>query len=118
LNHATARFPHSARRHGFVAGCSAAGGPRALAARLHLPAIYYFAVFARRGGLICYGPDIAELYRSGATYVDRILRGAEPGELPVQLPTKYQLIINSRTARDLGITVSPSLIARADEVIE
>jgi putative ABC transport system substrate-binding protein len=90
----------------------------ALAARLHLPAIYYFAVFARRGGLISYGPDIAELYRSGATYVDRILRGAEPGELPVQLPTKYQLIINSRTARDLGITVSPSLIARADEVIE
>ena len=90
----------------------------ALAARLSLPAIYYFRVFAARGGLISYGPDIAELYRNGATYVDRILRGAEPGELPVQLPTKYQLVINLKTAKVLGITVPPTLLARADEVIE
>jgi putative ABC transport system substrate-binding protein len=90
----------------------------ALAARLHLPAIYYFRVFAARGGLISYGPDIAELYRGGATYVDRVLRGAVPGELPVQLPTKYQLVINLKTAKALGITVSPTLLARADDVIE
>jgi len=90
----------------------------ALAARLSLPAIYYFRVFAARGGLISYGPDIAELYRNGAAYVDRILRGAEPGELPVQLPTKYQLVINLKTAKVLGITVPPTLLARADEVIE
>jgi len=90
----------------------------ALAARLHLPAIYYFDIFAARGGLISYGPDIAELYRSGATYVDRILRGAEPGELPVQLPTKYQLVINLKTANALGIAVPPTLLTRADKVIE
>jgi putative ABC transport system substrate-binding protein len=90
----------------------------ALAERLHLPAIYYFRVFTARGGLVSYGPDIAELYRNGATYVDRILRGAEPGELPVQLPTKYQLVVNLKTAKVLDITVPPTLLARADEVIE
>lgn len=90
----------------------------ALAARLHLPAIYYFRIFAARGGLISYGPDIAELYRGGATYVDRILRGAILGELPVQLPTKYQLVVNLKTAKALGIEIAPTLVARADEVIE
>jgi putative ABC transport system substrate-binding protein len=90
----------------------------ALAARLRLPALYYFHVFAARGGLVSYGPDIAELYRSGASYVDRILRGAEAGELPVQLPTKYELVVNLKTAGALGLTVPPTLLARADEVIE
>jgi putative ABC transport system substrate-binding protein len=90
----------------------------ALAAQLRLPAIYYFRVFAERGGLISYGPDIAELYRGGATYVDRILRGAVPGELPVQLPTKYQLVVNLKAAKALGIEIAPTLLARADEVIE
>ena len=90
----------------------------ALAARLRLPAIYFFRVFAARGGLISYGPDIADLYRGAAAYVDRILRGAEPGELPVQLPTKYQFAINLKTAKALGLDVPPALLARADEVIE
>ena len=90
----------------------------ALAARLRLPAIYYFRVFAAHGGLISYGPDIAELYRGGASYVDRILRGAVPAELPVQLPTKYHLVVNLKTAKALGLDISPTLLARADEVIE
>lgn len=90
----------------------------ALAARLRLPAIYYFRVFAARGGLISYGPDIAELYRGAAGYVDRILRGAKPGDLPVQLPTKYQFVINLKAAKALGLDVSSTLLARADEVIE
>jgi putative tryptophan/tyrosine transport system substrate-binding protein len=89
-----------------------------VAARLRLPAIYYFRVFAARGGLISYGVDIAELYRGGAAYVDRILRGANPGDLPVQLPTKYQFAINLKTAKALGLTVPPMLLTRADEVIE
>ena len=90
----------------------------ALAARLQLPAIYYFRVFAARGGLISYGPDIADLYRGAATYVDRVLHGAKPGDLPVQLPTAYQFIVNLSTAKALGLTVPPTLLARADEVIE
>jgi putative ABC transport system substrate-binding protein len=90
----------------------------ALATRLRLPAIYYFRIFAARGGLISYGPDIAELYRGGATYIDRILRGADPGDLPVQLPTKYQFAINLNAAKALGLDVAPALLARADEVIE
>lgn len=90
----------------------------ALAERLRLPAIYYFRVFAARGGLISYGPDIAEFYRGAATYVDRILRGAKPGDLPVQLPTKFQFVINLKTARALGLDVPPTVLARADEAIE
>jgi len=90
----------------------------ALAARLRLPAIYYFRVFAARGGLISYGPDIADLYRGAATYVDRLLHGAKPGDLPVQLPTQYRFAINLSTAKALGLTVPPTLLARADEVIE
>ena len=89
-----------------------------LAARLRLPAIYYFRVFATGGGLIAYGPDFAEMYRGAAAYVDRVLRGAEPRDLPVQLPTEYQLVINLKTAKALGLDVSPAMLARADEVIE
>src|SRR5262249_4500654 len=89
-----------------------------LAAEYRLPAVYGLLFFPTDGGLVAYGPDSVEPYRRAATYVDRILKGTNPGELPVQAPTKYELIINSKTARALGITVPPSLLAQADEVIE
>jgi putative ABC transport system substrate-binding protein len=89
-----------------------------LAARLNLPAIYPFRHFPKSGGLVSYGIDQIEQARGGASYVDRILRGANPGELPVQLPTKYELVVNLKTAKTLGLTVPPTLLARADEVIE
>jgi putative ABC transport system substrate-binding protein len=90
----------------------------ALAGRHKLPAIYYERFFAVEGGLISYGADLVDQYRHAAGYVDRILKGEKPGSLPVQAPTKYELIINSKTAKALGLTVPPSLLARADEVIE
>ena len=89
-----------------------------LAARHKLPAVYSFRYFATVGGLISYGPDSMGPYRRAAAYVDRILKGAKPAEMPVQAPTKYQLMINLKTARALGIDVPPTLLARADEVIE
>jgi ABC-type uncharacterized transport system substrate-binding protein len=89
-----------------------------LAARLRLPTIYSFRFYAASGGLISYGIDQTELVREAASYVDRILRGANPGELPVQLPTKYQLVINLKTANTLGLNVPHSLQLLADEVIE
>jgi putative ABC transport system substrate-binding protein len=89
-----------------------------LAARHRLPAVYAFREFAADGGLICYGPNLKEQYRAGAGYVDRILRGEKPADLPVQAPTKYELAINLKTAKALGIEVPPMLLARADEVIE
>ena len=89
-----------------------------LAARHRLPAIYPFRVFAAEGGLISYGYDQIVSWRGAATYVDRILRGEKPGELPVQAPTKFELVVNLKTAKALGLTVSDSLLARADEVIE
>ena len=88
------------------------------AARLRLPAIYPFRFYAVSGGLMSYGIDQTELVREAASYVDRILRGANPGELPVQLPTKYQLVININTARMLGLTVPSSMQLLADEMIE
>jgi putative ABC transport system substrate-binding protein len=89
----------------------------ALAANHHLPAIYLFRQFAP-GGLIVYGPDIADLLRRAGDYVDKILRGTKPADLPVEQPIKFELIINMKTAKALGLTVPPSLLVRADEVIE
>jgi len=89
-----------------------------LAARHRLPAVYFFRFFVAAGGLISYGPDSTDQYRRGVGYVDRILRGAKPAELPVQAPTKYELVINLKTTSALGLEVPPKLLALANEVIE
>ena len=90
----------------------------ALAARYGVPAIYFAAYFAQSGGLITYGADYAEQFRQAAGYIDTILKGAKPADLPVQAPTKFELVINLKTAKAMGITVPPVLLARADELIE
>jgi putative ABC transport system substrate-binding protein len=89
----------------------------ALAAEHHLPAAYLFRQFAN-GGLIVYGPDLADLFHRAGGYVDKILKGTKPSDLPVEQPTKFELVINMKTAKALGLTVPPSLLVRADEVIE
>ena len=89
-----------------------------LAARHRLPAVYAFRQFVIAGGLMSYGTDLFEQYRQAATYVDRILRGANPADFPVQAPTKYQTVINLRTAKAIGVAVPPTLLVRADEVTE
>jgi putative ABC transport system substrate-binding protein len=88
------------------------------AARSNVPAVYYGSAFARDGGLLSYGNDVTDTFRAAASYVDRILRGAKPAELPVQLPIKFEMVLNLKTAKALGLEVPTSILLRADEVIE
>ena len=88
------------------------------AARNNVPAVYTHSAFVRDGGLLSYGVDYVDTFRRAASYVDRILRGSKPGDLPVQLPTKFEMVLNLKTARALGLAVPPSILLRANEVIE
>jgi putative ABC transport system substrate-binding protein len=89
-----------------------------LAARNNVPEVYQFSLFARDGGLLSYGPDPVDIFRRSASYVDRILRGEKPAELPVQVPVKFEMAVNVKTAKALGLTIPQSILLRADEVIE
>jgi putative tryptophan/tyrosine transport system substrate-binding protein len=89
-----------------------------LAAQTRLPTIYGFSEFARSGGLLAYGPSVPDQARRAATYVDKILKGAKPADLPVEQPTKFELIINLKTAKTLGLTIPQTLLLRADQIIE
>jgi putative ABC transport system substrate-binding protein len=88
------------------------------AAQNNVPAVYNSSFYARDGGLLSYGPDPLDNYRGAASYVDRILRGEKPGDLPVQFPTKFEMVVNRKTATALGLAIPPSILLRADEVIE
>jgi len=88
------------------------------AAQKNVSAVYALPFFPRGGGLLSYGPDPVDLFRRAATYVDRILRGEKPGDLPVQFPTKFVMVVNRKTATALGLAIPPSIMLRADEVIE
>ena len=88
------------------------------AARNNVPAVYHLSAFARDGGLLSYGADPVDYWRRAASYVDRILRGEKPGDLPVQFPTKFEMVVNRKTAKALGLAIPPSIMLRATEVIE
>ena len=122
IERAVAAFAHSPNGGLIVTAGPSASRHRdliiALAARHKLPAVYNERPFVAAGGLISYGPDYIDQYRRAAGYVDRILKGEKPADLPVQTPTKYELAINLKTAKALGLDVPHSLLARADEVIE
>ncbi len=90
----------------------------ALAHEMRLPAIYEHRLYVEQGGLVSYGPNIRDAFRRAAYFVDRIVKGAKPAEMPIELPTKYELVLNLKTAKELGLTVSQAMLTRADEVIE
>ena len=122
IERALAVFAHSSNG-GLVASQSALTAVHgdlivSLAAQHKLPGVYFQSSFVDRGGLISYGPDFVDEFRRAAGYVDRILKGGKPADLPIQTPTKYQLVINLKTAKVLGLTIPPTLLARADKVIE
>jgi putative tryptophan/tyrosine transport system substrate-binding protein len=122
LKHAIDTFAREPNGGLIVTGSTSAAAHRelinSLAMRHHLPAIHAFRYGVSSGGLASYGPNTIDIFRRAATYVDRILKGAKPSELPVQAPTKYELVINLKTARTLGLEIPPALLATADEVIE
>ena len=122
IEHAVAAFARRQNGGLIVTGSTLAAVHRdlivTLAARHKLPAVYYARYFVVGGGLMSYGSEFVDQYRDAAGYVDRILKGEKPAELPVQAPTKYELVINLKTAKGLGLDVPPTLLARADEVIE
>jgi putative ABC transport system substrate-binding protein len=122
IERAVTEFARVANGGLIVPGSSLANDHReliiGLAVRHKLPVIYSDRIFVIAGGLVSYGPDRIDQYRRAAGYIDRILKGEKPADLPVQAPTKYELVINLKTAKALGLTVPPSVLARADEVIE
>ena len=121
MERAVTSFAQGSNRGLIVTGVGSSGHRQqviALAARYRIPAVHPYRYHVASGGLISYGPDMLDQYRRAAGYVDRILKGEKPADLPVQAPVKYELVINMKTAKALGIDVPPALLGRADEVIE